>query len=98
MTILGQTLDDAAGEAFDKAGKIMGLPYPAGPLIDQLARDGNPVYDLPQAQVKKKPFYFYRIKNAFSFFLQKPKETKSNLKENNKADNAAKLQPAIYQT
>ncbi len=42
MEIIGQTIDDAAGEAFDKCAKVMGLPYPGGPLIDKLAREGNP--------------------------------------------------------
>jgi len=95
MTILGQTLDDAAGEAFDKAGKIMGLPYPAGPLIDQLARDGNPVYDLPQAQVKKYHFSFSGLKTAFLYFLQNQMKQDPSFIENNKADIAASLQHAI---
>ena len=50
MEVIGQTRDDAAGEAFDKAGKMMGLPYPAGPEIDLLARNGNAIYQFPEPQ------------------------------------------------
>ncbi len=51
MKILGQTKDDAAGEAFDKTGKMLGLPYPAGPVIDKLARTGKPVFTFPQPKM-----------------------------------------------
>ena len=51
MTILGQTTDDAAGEAFDKTGKILGLDYPAGPVIDKLARLGNPIFEFPEPRI-----------------------------------------------
>ncbi len=51
MKILGQTKDDAAGEAFDKTGKMLGLPYPAGPVIDKLARTGKPVFTFPQPKI-----------------------------------------------
>lgn len=95
MTILGQTLDDAAGEAFDKAGKIMGLPYPAGPLIDRLARQGNVVFDFPQAQVQKFHFSFSGLKTAFLYFLRDQMKKDPHFIEKNKADIAASLQYAI---
>lgn len=95
MTILGQTLDDAAGEAFDKAGKIMGLPYPAGPLIDRLARQGNVVFDFPQAQVQKFHFSFSGLKTAFLYFLRDQMKKDPQFIEKNKADIAASLQYAI---
>lgn len=95
MTILGQTLDDAAGEAFDKAGKIMGLPYPAGPLIDRLAQQGNVVFDFPQAQVQKFHFSFSGLKTAFLYFLRDQMKKDPQFIEKNKADIAASLQYAI---
>lgn len=67
MRIIGTTLDDAAGEAFDKGAKVLGLPYPGGPLIDRHARDGDPTrYTLPSPQVPGLDFSFSGIKTAFS--------------------------------
>ncbi|MDZ4748047.1 MAG: tRNA (adenosine(37)-N6)-threonylcarbamoyltransferase complex transferase subunit TsaD, partial [Saprospiraceae bacterium] len=70
MEVLGQTLDDAAGEAFDKSGKILGLPYPAGPLIDRLAKEGKPVYSFPIPQVDGLDFSFSGIKTAILYFIR----------------------------
>ena len=69
MEIIGQTLDDAAGEAFDKAAKILGLPYPGGPLIDKYASEGNPnAFKFPVPKIPCSRFQFQRVKNIFSVF------------------------------
>ncbi len=70
MEVLGQTLDDAAGEAFDKTGKILGLPYPAGPMIDKLAREGRPVFSFPIPNVSGLDFSFSGLKTAILYFLR----------------------------
>lgn len=92
MEILGKTLDDAAGEAFDKAGKIMGLPYPAGPLIDNLAKDGKPVYHFPEPQVQGLDFSFSGLKTAFRYFLRDHVKTDSEFIVKNKHDICASIQ------
>lgn len=71
MTILGQTIDDAAGEAFDKSGKMMGLPYPAGPHIDNLAKEGEIKYEFPFSRVGDFNFSFSGLKTAILYFLRK---------------------------
>ena len=76
MEILGTTLDDAAGEAFDKTGKLLGLDYPAGPLIDKYAQEGNAVFEFPEPKVADLDFSFSGLKTAILYFL------KRNLKEN----------------
>lgn len=95
MEVMGNTLDDAAGEAFDKAGKIMGLPYPAGPLIDRLAQQGNPVYDFPHPSVADFHFSFSGLKTAFLYFLQREMKANPRFIEDHKADIAASLQKTI---
>jgi len=70
MDVLGETLDDAAGEAFDKSGKMLGLPYPAGPLIDRLAREGKPVYPFPVPQIDGLDFSFSGLKTAILYFIR----------------------------
>ncbi len=71
MELLGQTLDDAAGEAFDKTAKILGLPYPGGPLIDRYARHGNPeAFTFPEPQVAGLNFSFSGLKTAILYFVQ----------------------------
>ncbi|HRH65985.1 MAG TPA: tRNA (adenosine(37)-N6)-threonylcarbamoyltransferase complex transferase subunit TsaD [Bacteroidia bacterium] len=98
MEILGETQDDAAGEAFDKAAKIMGLPYPGGPLIDQLARQGNPDRFLfPHPQVPGLGFSFSGLKTAFLYFIRDNMKTDPEFIENNKADIAASIQKTIVQ-
>jgi N6-L-threonylcarbamoyladenine synthase len=72
--VLGQTLDDAAGEAFDKVAKLMGLPYPGGPAIDELARSGDPRrFDLPRSMLKSRDFNFSfsGLKTAVRYLLPK---------------------------
>lgn len=77
MEIIGQTLDDAVGEAFDKSAKLLGLPYPGGPLIDKYAKEGDPLaYDFPIPDVPDLNFSFSGIKTSILYFLQK--HTKEN--------------------
>lgn len=71
MEILGQTIDDAAGEAFDKSGKMLGLPYPAGPEIDKLAKLGEPIFEFSESKVKALDFSFSGFKTSVLYFLQK---------------------------
>ncbi|GLR16269.1 tRNA (adenosine(37)-N6)-threonylcarbamoyltransferase complex transferase subunit TsaD [Portibacter lacus] len=95
MKILGTTLDDAAGEAFDKAGKMMGLPYPAGPEIDRLAAKGNPVFDFPEPRIDGLDFSFSGLKTAFRYFLRDQTKLDPNFIENNKEDICASIQHKI---
>lgn len=77
MEIIGETLDDAAGEAFDKTAKLLQLPYPGGPLIDKYAQLGNPLaYQFSEPQIESLNFSFSGIKTSILYFLQK--ETKNN--------------------
>ena len=72
MEILGETLDDAAGEAFDKTAKLLGLPYPGGPLIDQYAQEGDPKkFHFPEPQIEGLNFSFSGVKTSILYFLQK---------------------------
>jgi len=71
MEVIGQTLDDAAGEAMDKTSKILGLPYPGGPLIDKYARTGNPnTYPFPEPQIPGLDFSFSGLKTAILYFVR----------------------------
>ncbi|PAW93188.1 tRNA (adenosine(37)-N6)-threonylcarbamoyltransferase complex transferase subunit TsaD [Mucilaginibacter sp. MD40] len=71
MEIVGQTLDDAAGEAMDKTSKILGLPYPGGPLIDKNARNGNPdAYQFPEPQIPGFDFSFSGLKTSILYFIR----------------------------
>lgn len=71
MRVLGETIDDAAGEAFDKSAKLLGLPYPGGPLIDKHARSGNPKrFHFPEPQVPGLNFSFSGVKTSILYFLQ----------------------------
>lgn len=81
--LLGQTRDDAAGEAFDKIGKILGLPYPAGPVIDERARHGNPAFhDFPQAMLDNNfEFSFSGLKTSVKYFLEDREDRDQFLKE-----------------
>jgi len=67
--VIGQTLDDAAGEAFDKVSKLLGLPYPGGPIIDKLAKQGEPIYHFPKPHVPDYQFSFSGFKTAVKNFL-----------------------------
>jgi len=71
LTIIGETIDDAAGEAFDKSAKILGLPYPGGPLIDKYAKEGNPLrFKFPEPQIPGLNFSFSGLKTSILYFLQ----------------------------
>ena len=93
MEVIGQTQDDAVGEAFDKAAKIMGLPYPGGPLIDKYAKDGNPSsFKFPETVMPGLDFSFSGIKTAFLYFLRDEKRNNPNFVEENLNDICASLQ------
>lgn len=96
MEILGQTLDDAVGEAYDKSAKIMGLPYPGGPLIDKLAQQGDPkTFQFPKPKVKGLDFSFSGLKTAILYFINGQKEKDPDFVKKNKADLAASIQHTI---
>jgi N6-L-threonylcarbamoyladenine synthase len=69
MEVIGKTIDDAAGEAFDKTAKILGLPYPGGPLIDKYAKQGNPIYKFPEPKIEGLDFSFSGLKTSILYFL-----------------------------
>jgi N6-L-threonylcarbamoyladenine synthase len=93
MEVIGETQDDAVGEAFDKAAKVMGLPYPGGPLIDSYAQKGNPMaFKFPQTFMPGLDFSFSGIKTAFLYFLRDQKIKDPNFVENNLFDICASLQ------
>ena len=95
MQVIGQTLDDAAGEAFDKAGKMMGLDYPAGPIIDKMAKQGKPVFHFPEPQVKGLDFSFSGIKTAILYFLRDQVQENPKFIEENLPDICASVQDRI---
>ena len=69
MKVIGETIDDAAGEAFDKTAKILGLPYPGGPLIDKYAQLGKAVYKFPEPKIENLNFSFSGLKTSILYFL-----------------------------
>jgi N6-L-threonylcarbamoyladenine synthase len=96
MKILGNTIDDAAGEAFDKCGKVMGFPYPAGPAIDKLAADGNKkAYAFSKPVIKGLDFSFSGLKTNFFYFLRDRLKDDKDFIEKNKPDLCASLQHTI---
>ncbi len=96
MKVIGETIDDAAGEAFDKSAKLLGLPYPGGPLIDQYAKDGNPKrFIFPEPQVPGLNFSFSGLKTSFLYFLQNEKKQNENFVKENLADICASIQYRI---
>jgi N6-L-threonylcarbamoyladenine synthase len=96
MVILGKTIDDAAGEAFDKAAKIMGLPYPGGPVIDKLAKQGDPhKFVFPASSMKGLDYSFSGLKTSFLYFLRDNLKVDDNFIENNKEDLSASIQFTI---
>ena len=98
MTLLGKTIDDAAGEAFDKTAKIMGLDYPGGPIIDKLSKEGNPkAFSFPIPQIKNLDYSFSGIKTSFLYFLRDNLKVNENFIEENKADLAASMQYTIVE-
>lgn len=96
MEILGETIDDAAGEAFDKVAKMLDLPYPGGPLIDQYAQTGNPLaYEFPIPNIPDLNFSFSGIKTAVLYFLQKQVKLNPDFIKENIRDIAASVQYTI---
>ncbi|HWA33493.1 MAG TPA: tRNA (adenosine(37)-N6)-threonylcarbamoyltransferase complex transferase subunit TsaD [Cyclobacteriaceae bacterium] len=96
MEVIGQTQDDAAGEAFDKAAKILGLPYPGGPLIDKYASQGNPArYKFPETDMPGLDFSFSGIKTAFLYFVRDGKAADPAFVEKNLNDICASIQAKI---
>jgi N6-L-threonylcarbamoyladenine synthase len=93
MQILGQTLDDAAGEAFDKAAKIMSLPYPGGPLVDKFATLGNPkAFSFPIPHIPALDFSFSGLKTSFLYLIMDGKLNNPNFVDENKNDLCASFQ------
>lgn len=96
MELIGQTIDDAAGEAFDKTAKILGLPYPGGPLIDKHAQDGDPkAYSFPEPRVSDFDFSFSGLKTSILYFIQRNVDKNPNFIESNLADICASVQARI---
>jgi N6-L-threonylcarbamoyladenine synthase len=96
MEVIGNTIDDAAGEAFDKCGKVMGFSYPAGPLIDKLAKDGNKnAFRFAKPSVKGLDFSFSGLKTSFLYFLRDRLREDPDFIDKNKADLCASLQFVI---
>ena len=96
MEVIGRTIDDAAGEAFDKCGKVMGFPYPAGPLIDELAAGGNKnAYRFSKPVVKGLDFSFSGLKTNFLYFLRDRVKENPGFISEHKADLCASLQNTI---
>ncbi len=96
MQIIGKTIDDAAGEAFDKSAKLMGLPYPGGPLVDKLAREGDPEkFSFNKPSIKGLDYSFSGLKTSFLYFLRDRLKEDDKFIEKNKADLAASLQKTI---
>ncbi len=96
MELIGQTIDDAAGEAFDKTAKILGLSYPGGPLIDKYAQQGNPLaFSFPEPRVPGFDFSFSGLKTSILYFVQKNTNENPNFIENNLADICASVQNRI---
>lgn len=98
MTILGQTIDDAAGEAFDKCAKVMGLPYPGGPAIDLLAQDGNnQAFMFSKPRIPSFDFSFSGLKTSFLYFIRDRIQENAAFIEQHKADLCASLQSTIIE-
>ncbi|MEN7548907.1 tRNA (adenosine(37)-N6)-threonylcarbamoyltransferase complex transferase subunit TsaD [Rapidithrix thailandica] len=96
MEVLGETQDDAVGEAFDKTAKIIGLPYPGGPLIDQYAQKGNPLrFEFPETSTPGLNFSFSGIKTAILYFLQREVKKDPDFVKNNLEDICASVQHTL---
>jgi N6-L-threonylcarbamoyladenine synthase len=94
--ILGQTIDDAAGEAIDKCSKVMGLGYPGGPIIDRLARQGDPkAFSFSKPNIPGYDYSFSGLKTSFLYFLRDQLKENPDFIEQNKADLAASLEATI---
>lgn len=98
MEILGKTIDDAAGEAFDKCAKVMGLPYPGGPHIDRLSAEGNPLaFKFAKPRIPALDYSFSGLKTSFLYTVRDGLKTNPNFIDDNRADLAASLQKTIIE-
>jgi N6-L-threonylcarbamoyladenine synthase len=98
MEVIGQTIDDAAGEAFDKCAKVMGLPYPGGPHVDKLAKQGNPLrFGFAQPKIPRLDYSFSGLKTNFLYFLRDALKENENFIDANKEDLCASLQHTIIE-
>jgi N6-L-threonylcarbamoyladenine synthase len=96
MEIIGQTIDDAAGEAFDKCAKVMGLPYPGGPYVDRLAKEGQDArFQFTKPKIQGLDYSFSGLKTNFLYFLRDRLQENPDFIEENKADLCASLQRTI---
>lgn len=96
MEVLGETIDDAAGEAFDKVAKMLGLPYPGGPMVDKLAKEGDPLkFTFPVSDMQGFDFSFSGIKTAVLYFLQKQHKENPDFVAQNLNDICASVQHTI---
>lgn len=95
MTVLGETQDDAVGEAFDKTGKILGLDYPAGPILDKLAQQGTPRFPFTEPKMPDYDFSFSGLKTSILYFLQKQVADNPNFISENLNDICASVQERI---
>ncbi len=98
MSIIGTTIDDAAGEAFDKCAKVMGLPYPGGPVIDRLAKEGNPeAFRFAHPRVDGYDYSFSGLKTSFLYTLRDAVAQDPDFIEQHKADLCASLQKTVVE-
>ncbi len=98
MEIIGTTIDDAAGEAFDKCAKVMGLPYPGGPVIDRLAQEGDPkAFRFAKPHIPEFDYSFSGLKTSFLYTLRDEVAAEPNFVEEHKADLCASLQHTIIE-
>lgn len=98
MKVIGQSIDDAVGEAFDKCAKLLGIGYPGGPQIDKLAKDGDPLkFTFPQSDIPQLDYSFSGFKTAFMYFLRDEKKKNEHFIEENLNDLAASLQHTLIQ-
>ena len=99
MEVIGQTIDDAAGEAFDKCAKVMGLPYPGGPHVDRLAKEGNPkAFALNKPQIQGYNYSFSGLKTSFLYLLRDKIKENPNFVSENLNDLCASLQYTVVET
>ncbi|MGL4332334.1 MAG: tRNA (adenosine(37)-N6)-threonylcarbamoyltransferase complex transferase subunit TsaD [Bacteroidales bacterium] len=98
MEVIGQTIDDAAGEAFDKCAKVMGLGYPGGPVVDRLAKEGNPkAFKFSKPQIPGFNYSFSGLKTSFLYLVRDELKKNPNFIEENKADLCASLQTTVIE-
>lgn len=98
MEIIGQTIDDAAGEAFDKCAKVMGLPYPGGPFVDKLAKDGNPAaFVFSKPQIPDYNYSFSGLKTSFLYLVRDKVKENPNFIAENMNDLCASIQYSVVE-